>query len=42
MGDIEVVGTQCQCQTPFEGVSVDHDVKIPVWFCNFIFYIGVW
>lgn len=21
--------------------SVDHDVKIPVWFCNFIFYIAM-
>lgn len=37
-----VVGTQCQCQTPFEGASVDHAVKIPVWFCNFIFYVAVW
>lgn len=42
VGDIEAVGIQCQCQTPFEGVSVDHDVNILVWFCNLIFYIAQW
>lgn len=42
MGDIDVVGTdRCQYQIPFEGVTVDCDIKIPAWFCHFIFYIGV-